>query len=92
MANLNKCYSTADTALAAYLQSEGFTRLQTTTRPNPRAKDGYDAVFQFQDDPNMLHCVRLWHTGQAEGNLLIFFTNHRKLVREAKKAVEMARL
>ena len=90
MDTLNKPYPTADTALAAYLQTEGFTLLKVTARQQPQSKYGYDAVFQFQDDPHLQDCVRLWRTGQAQE--LIFFTNYRKLVKEAIKAVEMANL
>jgi len=79
-------YSTPNTALAAYLLTEGFTLLSITTSPNPKVIGGIEAVFTFQDDPHLLDCVRLWQTGQAEGNLIVFFGNYKRFLGEVKRA------
>lgn len=92
MANPNSSYPTSNTAMAAYLLTEGFTHTKTTSNPRQLRTNGFDAVFHFQDDPHILDCVRLWQTCQATGNLSVFFDNYRFFVREAKKAVGVASL
>lgn len=83
-------YRTPNTALAAYLFSEGFTLLEVTAEPHPH--NGYDAVFVFEDDPKIVECVHKWEILQAVGNLNIFYINYRKFVGKAKTAVSVAKL
>jgi len=92
MGNTNGTFPTMNTALAAYLKTEGFTHVDTTANPKLRNPKDFDAVFHFQNDPHILDCVHLWNTGQAEGNHSVFLDNYRQLVGEAKKVVSVARL
>lgn len=85
MGEQNGTFPTKDTALAAYLKTEGFTLLETIASPKLRNPSEFDAVFRFQDDPHIKDYAHLWRTGQAEGNLSIFLDNYRRLVKEAKR-------
>jgi len=88
----NNHYRTPNTAIAAYLFSEGFALVDVIVEPHSYKPKDYEAVFLFENDPKIPDCIRLWQTGQAIGNLGVFLDNYRKMVRRAKTAVTIARL
>ena len=78
----NGCYTTRNTALAAYLRIEGFVLLDVEP-----TKDNIPAAFIFQDTPKIVECERLWQLSKAEGNLCDFWESYRlclKMVRVGK--------
>ena len=88
----NNHYKTANTALATYLQVEGFTLVEIITQPHAFIQGELEAVFLFENNQKIPDCVRLWQTGTATGNLPVFYGTYRAIVKKAKRAVEVARL
>jgi len=68
-------FITQNTALAAYLITEGFELLEALVEQNP-------VSFIFEDCNSLRGCVRCWQAGKAEGNLCIFFDNYRTLIKK----------
>ena len=79
MAKRNSIFSTPNTALAAYLLSEGYELLDTNT-DNPQ-----ELIFTFQDSIHLKELVRNYNIGTAQGNINAFYYNYRKLVSLAQK-------
>jgi hypothetical protein len=76
----NTTFSTPNTALAAYLISEGFELLKTNTT-NPQ-----EIVFIFDNTLSSLaEAVRSYNMGIAEGNIPTFYINYKKLVAVAQR-------
>ena len=67
-------FITQNTALAAYLKTEGFALLDTLTEQYPMS-------FIFEDCPELRDCIHLWQLGTAAGNICQFFYNYRGLVK-----------
>ncbi len=75
-------YATTDTAIAAYLQSEGFT-LTDVDASNPR-----HCIFHFQNDnPKLSEFVHNFEIGQALGNIATFFFCYKRLLVRVKVGV-----
>lgn len=71
-------YRTSETPLAAYLMSEGFILLDV--EHNDRS------VFIFKNDtPKLQETVRLYQSGQAKGNIAVFFNAYKRLLRRIKE-------
>jgi len=86
----NNHYLTANTALATYLQTEGFSLIEVTTQPDQYNKFRLEAVFIFEDDPTLHDTVYLWDTAKANGNHNIWYHTYRATVKKAKMAVAVA--
>jgi hypothetical protein len=86
----NHLYRTANTALATYLQSEGFSLLEVTTQPNQYHKFRLEAVFVFEDSQKLHDAVWLWDTAKATGNHNLFYHQYKATVKKAKMAVAVA--
>jgi len=71
----NTTFSTPNTALAAYLISEGFELLDKNTT-NPQ-----EIIFIFDNTSVQLsETVRAFNMGIAEANIPTFYINYKKLV------------
>ena len=78
---LDNTYQTRNTALAAWLYSQGFELLDTDITESD------SVVFLFKnDDKTLKEAVRLYQLGQAEGNINIFFGAYKKMLRRIKGA------
>ena len=86
----NNHYRTANTALATYLQTEGFTLIEVTTQVDPFHKYQLEAVFIFEDNQKLHDAVWLWDTAKANGNHNIWYHTYRATVKKAKMAVAVA--
>jgi len=86
----NNHYRTANTALAATLQTEGFSLLEVTTQPDQYHKFRLEAVFIFEDSQKLHDAVYLWDTAKANGNFNIWYHTYRATVKKAKMAVAVA--
>lgn len=73
----DKVYSTQNTALAAFLYSQGFEYLGTD-------KSKYPVVsFQFENaSKNFTEAVTAFEIGKAEGNIVLFFRAYKKMLDE----------
>jgi len=70
----NDCYLTTDTALAAWLYTQGFELVDIKT-------ESFPSVFYFENSNSKLtESVRIFQRGEAEGNILTFFRAYRRLV------------
>lgn len=85
-------YRTSNTALAAYLQTEGFVPKDTVVEPHPFIQGNFQAVFLFERDAKIQEYAHRWDTGQAEGNLSVFLDTYRATVKRAKQAIRVAKL
>lgn len=71
-------YSTTNTALAAYLHSEGFELLDVDT-------SGFPSVFNFKNDnPKLMDYVRAFQVAKARGNIAIFFRSYKLLLAQIR--------
>lgn len=71
-------FGTKDTALAAYLYSEGFSLSSIDSNSFP-------AVFYFENTNNELKdFVRSYQTGKATGNIALFFRAYKILLSKIK--------
>lgn len=72
-------FTTHDTALAAYLISQGFELLDTDfSNPN-------SVVFCFEKDSKALEeAVKSYQVGTAEGNISAFHRAYRKLIKRVR--------
>jgi len=76
----NTTFGTPNTALAAYLVTEGFELLSKDTT-NPQ-----EVIFIFSNTSSKLsELVRAFNMGTAQGNISIFYHNYRKLVSIAQR-------
>jgi len=67
-------FSTTDTALAAWLYSQGFDLADVDSSKFP-------SVFYFSNsDPKLQESVRTFQCGKAEGDILAFFRAYKKLL------------
>ena len=69
-------YPTKNTALAAYLRTEGFTLLEVA----PATKDS-PAVFYFEQSKEIVKYEKLWQLAKATGNLFMFWESYRLCLR-----------
>ena len=86
----NHLYHTANTALATYLQTEGFALFEVTTQPDQYHTHRLEAVFIFEDSQKLHDTVYLWDTAKATGNHNIWYHQYRATVKKAKMAVAVA--
>jgi hypothetical protein len=86
----NHLYRTANTALATYLQTEGFSLLEVTTQVDPFHKYRKEAAFVFENSTKLHDTVYLWDTAKAVGNLNLYYHNYKATVAKAKMAVAVA--
>lgn len=86
----NNHYRTANTALATYLQIEGFSLLEVITQVDPFHKYRLEAVFVFEDCTKLHDAVWLWDTAKATGNHNLFYHQYKATVGKAKMAVDVA--
>ena len=86
----NNRYRTANTALAAYLQTEGFSLLEVTTQPDQYHNYRREAVFNFEDSKKLHDTIYLWDTAKATGNHNTWYHQYRATVKKAKMAVAVA--
>lgn len=76
--NNDKFFTTRDTALAAWLYSQGFDLLGVE-------REDSASSFHFDNTTQALReSVRLFQAGKAEGNILIFYRAYKKMLRHAK--------
>lgn len=87
---LNNRYRTANTALATYLQTEGFSLLEVTTQPDQYHNYRREAVFNFEDSKKLHDTIYLWDTANATGNHNTWYHQYRATVKKAKMAVAVA--
>jgi len=71
----NDTFSTNNTALAAWLVSQGFELLDLDFS-NPDS-----VAFLFRDDTQALHkAIRLFELEEAEGNINAFFRSYKRML------------
>lgn len=76
----NDTYSTSDTQIAAYLQTEGFELVDIV--------HGQRAVFYFVNDSDKLQeHIRLYHAGKARVEPSLYMRNYRSLARKAREGL-----
>lgn len=84
MGELNNHYRTSDTALAAYLQTEGFAIIgQDNTSPRVIFIVGI-AI----DNPTLTEKVGLFYVGKARVEPTLFLRNYRILAKQARDGGE----
>ena len=72
-------YSTADTALAAWLYANGFQLLKID-------RSEFPSIFHFEDSSEELtQLVHDFQAGKAEGNIIIFFRAYKILLGKIKE-------
>jgi len=83
MNNINTLnYSTNDTALAAYLVSQGYELLELDFNNNSHV------TFIFSPEPATISdCVRSFEAGLAEGNIMAFFRNYKRLLSRIRSRI-----
>lgn len=75
-------YSTNDTALAAYLISQGYELLELNFN------NGSHVTFMFSPEPaSIAECVRNFEAGTAEGNIMAFFRNYKRLLSRIRNKI-----
>lgn len=73
-------YSTSDTQLAAFLQTDGFELLDI--------QHGQRSVFIFTNDNDKLQeSIRLYHAGKARVEPSLYMRNYRSLVRKVREGL-----
>ncbi len=78
--SLNDSFRTSDTALAAYLVSEGFGT------PEIEFNNGSRAFFIFsKEDPKIDDSINSWDTGRATGHVVMFFQAYQTLLRRIRE-------
>jgi len=76
----DRSFRTSDTALAAYLVSEGYGT------PDIEFTNGSRAFFTFQrDNPKIDTHINSWDTGRAKGNVVMFFQAYQTLLRRIRE-------
>ena len=77
-------YSTSDTALSAWLYSQGFLLVDILN-------ESFPSIFIFEKSGDLESYVRLWQTGKAEGNCCSYENARRKLLHIVKTGVPYIR-
>ncbi len=78
--SLNESFRTSDTALAAYLVSEGFGT------PEIEFNNGSRAFFVFsKNNPKIEDSIGAWDVGRAKGNVVMFFQAYQTLLRRIRE-------
>jgi hypothetical protein len=78
--SLNDSFRTSDTALAAYLVSEGYGT------PEIEFNNGSRAFFVFsKDNPKIDTSINAWDTARARGNVVMFFQAYQTLLRRIRE-------
>jgi hypothetical protein len=78
--SLNESFKTSDTALSAYLVSEGFGT------PEIEFPNGSRAFFVFsRENPKIEDSINAWDTGRALGNVVMFFQAYQTLLRRIRE-------
>jgi len=73
-------FRTSNTALAAYLISEGFGT------PDVEFVNDSRAFFLFpKDNPKIQDFINAWDTVKAEGNVVMFFQAYQTLLRRVRE-------
>jgi hypothetical protein len=72
-------FKTSDTALAAYLISEGFNS------PDIEYNGGIRASFVFTKSIELDKCISEYDTARANGNVVLFFNAYQALLRRIKE-------
>jgi len=75
----DKIYRTSNTALAAYLISEGFGI------PEMEFPNGSQAYFIFERSPKIEKHIAIFDAAQAKGNIVLFFNAYQNLLRRIKE-------
>jgi hypothetical protein len=79
----NNRFSTTDTALAAWLYSQGFDLLDVEA-------ENFPSNFVFENSsPHLAEAVKTFQCGKAEGNITVFFLAYKKLLRMVKVGKEI---
>ena len=74
-------FITTDTALAAYLHSEGFELLDVDSFKFP-------SVFHFENEnPQINEFARKFQVGKAEGNIATFFRSYKLMLARIKNGI-----
>ncbi len=71
-------FTTSNTALAAYLVSEGFP-IVSTDQTNGKVS------FSFEPNSSLAGCIRDFELAQATGNIVMFYNTYRSLLRQIKR-------
>lgn len=74
----NSHFITRDTALAAWLDSQGFELLNTQ-----KEAQGFAFIFE-NGNPRLKEFVRDFQCGRAEGNILLFYQSYKRMLRKVK--------
>lgn len=78
--SLNESFKTSDTALAAYLVSEGYGT------PEIEYSNGSRAFFIFsKESPKIDNSISSWDTARARGNVVMFFQAYQTLLRRIRE-------
>ncbi len=71
-------FRTSDTALAAYLVSQGYNTPELDF-------NGNKAYFVFPKDPKLEKSIGEFDTARAEGNIVLFFNAYQTLLRRIRE-------
>ena len=78
--SLNESFKTSDTALSAYLVSEGFGT------PKIEFNNGARATFVFsRENPDISKSINEFDTARATGNIVLFFNAYQVLLRRIRE-------
>lgn len=78
--SLNESFKTSDTALSAYLVSEGFGAPEIEFLNNSRA------FFVFsKGNPKIEKAIHSWDSATATGNVVMFFQAYQTLLRRIRE-------
>lgn len=80
----DKHYATRNTALAAYLYSEGFPLADVEIHTHPHYPEQTIATFIFESSKELLQHERLFQHIEAVGNIVLFHEAYRKCLRMCK--------
>jgi len=73
----NNIFTTTQTPLAAWLHSQGFKISEVRTLEFP-------ATIVFENSASLKKYIRMWETGQAEGNCNAFHDSLRLILNKVK--------
>ena len=71
--NNEKTFPTPNSALAAWLWSQGFEPIQFIITQHP-------GLTVFENSDALKQCRRLWEVGKAEGNCNTFYSRYRTIL------------
>jgi hypothetical protein len=78
---INNHYKTTDTALTAYLQTEGYAILDL----DASTQRATFTINILEDDPKLVELVGLFYAGRAKVEPTTFLRNYRILSRQARE-------